>query len=463
MTTPNLGLAEWNFQQSHANVPVNLTFRLLDALVGGVATNAAPSPPADGDTYLTSTGLAVRYNEQWYELAGRRGMILWNEDDAEFQTWNGAAWVPLPGGGGGGQVDSILGANGILIDDTDPTEPIVYVDPNAIAFTESLGAYTQIAVGNSTDNPDIIAYSGAIQGRLGSYTWLQCDSDGAAASNGSYIDLKSDVYSEFLARSYADNDYGPTFTVYKSRGTQAAPTQALSGDFLGGFYWGARHNSAGWHFPATLLFQLDANCTAIGGAPGWLSIWMGTTSPSSVERLKFHTDGRVQLGDDTGLTFDEYGSAPATPASAKVILYAKADGNLYQKDDAGVETKLSGSAVDFSRGATWVAGSGALATPTNKVFVRIPIAATIRRVTLLTAGGTGSCVVDIDKSTYAGFPTMTSICASAKPTISSGTKYEDATLTGWTTSVSAGDVLGFELESTSTFTYISVQVDLEPA
>jgi hypothetical protein len=36
------------------------------------------------------------------------------------------------------------------------------------------------------------------------------------------------------------------------------------------------------------------------------------------------------------------GSAPATPASGKVRLYAKSDSSLYQKDDAGTETGLAG-------------------------------------------------------------------------------------------------------------------------
>lgn len=43
----------------------------------------------------------------------------------------------------------------------------------------------------------------------------------------------------------------------------------------------------------------------------------------------------------TSLTFPE-ASAPATPASATVILYAKADGLLYSKDDAGTETVVTG-------------------------------------------------------------------------------------------------------------------------
>lgn len=38
------------------------------------------------------------------------------------------------------------------------------------------------------------------------------------------------------------------------------------------------------------------------------------------------------------------GAAPATPGAAKVRIYAKADGLLYSKDDAGVETLVSGGA-----------------------------------------------------------------------------------------------------------------------
>lgn len=37
-------------------------------------------------------------------------------------------------------------------------------------------------------------------------------------------------------------------------------------------------------------------------------------------------------------------AAPSTPANGKVILYAKTDGRLYSKDDAGTETLVSGGA-----------------------------------------------------------------------------------------------------------------------
>lgn len=45
------------------------------------------------------------------------------------------------------------------------------------------------------------------------------------------------------------------------------------------------------------------------------------------------------------------GAAPAAPAAGTVRLYAKADGKLYSKDDAGAETSLGG-AVASVNGAT---------------------------------------------------------------------------------------------------------------
>jgi hypothetical protein len=49
----------------------------------------------------------------------------------------------------------------------------------------------------------------------------------------------------------------------------------------------------------------------------------------------------------------------------------------------------------------------------------------------------------------------------AKPTIAAAANYSDDTLTGWTTALAAGDVIRFNLDSTSTFTRISVFLIVE--
>lgn len=89
--------------------------------------------------------------------------------------------------------------------------------------------------------------------------------------------------------------------------------------------------------------------------------------------------------------------------------------------------------------------------------LQVPFAATITGVTVL-VDQTGSIVVDVWKDTYANYPPTDadSITASAPPTVSSGTKSVDTTLTGWTTSIAAGDTLRFNIDSVSAVTRVTV-------
>ena len=76
------------------------------------------------------------------------------------------------------------------------------------------------------------------------------------------------------------------------------------------------------------------------------------------------------------------------------------------------------------------------------------------------ADQTGSIVVDIWKDTYANFPPTDadSITASAPPTISTATKAQDATLTGWTTSIAAGDILRFNVDSVTSIQRVTLSL-----
>lgn len=96
-------------------------------------------------------------------------------------------------------------------------------------------------------------------------------------------------------------------------------------------------------------------------------------------------------------------------------------------------------------------GGGSTITTGIKGDLVVDFNGTIVGATLL-ANQSGSIVVDIWKDTYANFPPVVgdSITASSKPTISSGIKSQDATLTGWTTSVTAGDILRFNVDSVAT-------------
>ena len=85
---------------------------------------------------------------------------------------------------------------------------------------------------------------------------------------------------------------------------------------------------------------------------------------------------------------------------------------------------------------------------TAKVYgdFQVPSAYTIVGWTLL-ARQSGSVVVEISRSTYANFPTVSVITASAKPTLSGAQKATSTTLTGWTTSLLADDALTIAVNS----------------
>ena len=78
----------------------------------------------------------------------------------------------------------------------------------------------------------------------------------------------------------------------------------------------------------------------------------------------------------------------------------------------------------------------------------------------MTADQSGSAQVDIWKDTYANFPPTVAdtITASAKPSLTAATKDTSTTLTGWTTAVTAGDILRFYLDSASAVTRLLLVV-----
>jgi hypothetical protein len=136
----------------------------------------------------------------------------------------------------------------------------------------------------------------------------------------------------------------------------------------------------------------------------------------------------------------------------------RSNGTTWQDcSDAGgsVKAQTIGITVD---------GGGSALTTGLKGFRSFPIAGTITKVRLF-ADQSGSIVIDIWKDTYANFPPTVAdtITASAKPTLSSAQKYEDSTLTGWTTSVSAGDVFGFNIDSITTITRITLELTILPS
>lgn len=122
----------------------------------------------------------------------------------------------------------------------------------------------------------------------------------------------------------------------------------------------------------------------------------------------------------------------------------------------GTKTVTEGKVVGIV-----IDGAGSAITTGVKGYLQIPFNCTITGWTIL-ADTSGSCVIDVWKDTYANHPPTIAdvITASAKPTLTAATKATSTTLTGWTTTVTAGDVLAFNVNSASTVTKVTLTLSV---
>jgi hypothetical protein len=93
-------------------------------------------------------------------------------------------------------------------------------------------------------------------------------------------------------------------------------------------------------------------------------------------------------------------------------------------------------------------------------FIQLDYSCTINSWTIITNSSSGSAQFDIKKSNYATYPTTTSIVASAPPLVTTSQKATSSTLTGWTTTITAGDIVEFYLTSVSTATIMALIINV---
>ena len=96
-------------------------------------------------------------------------------------------------------------------------------------------------------------------------------------------------------------------------------------------------------------------------------------------------------------------------------------------------------------------GGGSAITTGIVADVVVPFGMTITGWTII-SDQTGSIVVDVWKDSYANYPpdVADTITGTEKPTLSSASKNQDNALSSWTTSVTAGDILRFNVDSAAT-------------
>lgn len=173
---------------------------------------------------------------------------------------------------------------------------------------------------------------------------------------------------------------------------------------------------------------------------------------TGLSNLGLLVSGSIAESDVTSLTSDLALKAPlASPTFTGTVTTGTLNAGTF-------------SATNFinERSATFD-GNGAAVLAGSKVRLRIPIAGTIQKATMF-GDVSGSAVLGIAKvaySSYTGTGSGSSIVASAAPTITSATKSQDTTLTGWTTSVAANDILEFSVTSCSSITQLTISLEIK--
>jgi len=225
-----------------------------------------------------------------------------------------------------------------------------------------------------------------------------------------------------------------------------------------------------------MVFKGVIDCSA---NPNYPSASAGHTYRISVAgKLGGASGESVEVGDIAICTVDGSASGDqATVGANWVIIQVNIDGAVVAKSPfssvSGNLPKYSGTtgriiedsgiavsevtALKVANITFIIDGGGSAITTGIKGDVLVPFGCVINEVTLL-ANQSGSIVVNIWKDTYNNFPPTVDdkITASAPPTIATATKSQDSTLTGWTTAITAGDILRFNVDSVTDIQRVTV-------
>jgi hypothetical protein len=112
--------------------------------------------------------------------------------------------------------------------------------------------------------------------------------------------------------------------------------------------------------------------------------------------------------------------------------------------------------ADLTRTINFLVDNGSVDIPPgSKGQLKVDVTGTIESW-MVVSRDTGSIVFDIKKCTYDTYPTFTSIVGSEYPRLNNEIKSRDESLSTWDTTITAGDILDFEVLSCSGITDCSV-------
>ncbi len=101
--------------------------------------------------------------------------------------------------------------------------------------------------------------------------------------------------------------------------------------------------------------------------------------------------------------------------------------------------------ADLTRTINYIVDSGSFSMlPGNKGSVTLDVSGVIESLTIF-SDQQGDLTLDIQKSNYTNFPNFSSIVGGVYPQMTNSRKIKDDTLSGWDSSIVAGDILTFDV------------------
>jgi len=451
---------------------------------------APPGSPAEGARYIVAAGptgtwagqagkIAAFQDGAWAFYTPLEGWLTWVADENSVYAYDGAAWGVLSGGSAGVNPTPLVGVNATA----DTTNRLAVSSPASLFNHAGAGHHVKINKNAASDTAALLFQTGfsgrAEYGLAGDDDFhVKVSPDGSTWHEAIVVDKDTGEVSfpntslgggggvtdpELLAiagLTSAANKL-PYFT---GSGTAAlADLTAFARTLLDDADAAAMHTTLGLGTAAT---EASSAFDAAGAAAAAVATHEGLSDPHSQYLTAAEGNAAYQPLDAeltalAGLASAAdkmpYFTGSGTAALADLTSFAR--GLL---DDANAAAMVTTLGLDNAKIATLtfvIDGGGEAITTGLKGFLEIPFACTVTHATAL-ADQSGSIVVDVWKDTYANFPPADadSVTASAPVTISSATKSQDATLTGWTTAIAAGDVLAFNVDSVTDIQRLTVSL-----
>ncbi len=441
------------------------------------------SPPQDrGDATIGNLLARVRYLEATAGGASNPGYeIKVIADGSTYVVFDGAFYWPVPAWLNGKHlVDCAAGVSVVGSADT-----VVQIRNVTNGDVDMLSTPITIETGDETSysaGTQPVVDAGNSQVSTGDRIGIDIDADGGGTAEGLAVVMRFDTIPGGAGGVGAQGATGPTGATGPSGGP-TGPTGATGPSGATGVQ-GATGSGATGAIGATG----PPGATGITGATG-----AGTTGATGVTGSTGPSGGPVGATGVTGATGSQgatgvtgatgTGATGTTGATGPQGFTGPGGGATGPQGATGVTgatgsvgaTGATGSGATGTTGATGPAGAtgpvkasieflvdggGGVLTNGVKGYLEVPFNCTITACTLL-ADVAGAIVMDIWKDVYTNYPpdVTDSITASAKPTIAAtNIKSQDTTLTGWTTTITAGDCLAFKIDSVTTIKQITLSL-----